>query len=152
MTHRNYDTSERVNFNVLVGKTLKSVENKGEVILFTTDAGETYRQIYYEDCCAVCDVEDICGDLQDLVGTPILMAEESSSTEPDLETQTKRAKEKTEAEAKGGYYYGGAESETWTFYKIATIKGSVTIRWYGSSNGYYSESATFERLVERSAS
>ncbi len=38
------------------------------------------------------------------------------------------------------------ESYTWTFYRFATVRGYVTIRWFGSSNGYYSEQASFARI------
>lgn len=122
-------------FSELSGKTLKSISgNVGdEEIVFITADGEKYALKYYQDCCASCSVEDICGDLKDLIGYPILLAEETSSSDENP------------PEVKPPEYQ---DSFTWTFYKLATIKGSVTIRWYGSSNGYYSESATFERIID----
>jgi hypothetical protein len=132
-------------FEELKGKTLTRVQNNGDEIVFEAESGEVYRQYYEQDCCASCDVEEIHGDLDDLIGTPILMAEESSSTEPDDATKAAREKEKAKEEAAGRYWYH-QDSETWTFYRLATIKGSVTIRWYGSSNGYYSEQPTFRRV------
>lgn len=140
---RDFRTTKVVAFSVLVGKTLRSIENEHSVIRFITEEGETYRQLHYDNCCESCDIEEIHGDLQDLVGSPILQAEEVFSDEPSEEVKAGRAKKRGEE----GYLYT-PESETWTFYKLATIKGSVTIRWYGRSNGYYSETATFEQVLQ----
>lgn len=115
----------------LLGQTLTSVTGEvgGDEIKFETDSGTKYLMNHYQDCCEDVCVEDICGDLSDLVGSPIIIAEERTMEQ-----------ENPDGSPAGEY----DESFTWTFYELATIKGSVTIRWYGSSNGYYSESVDFE--------
>jgi hypothetical protein len=144
-----------VPFENLKGKTISKIQNleKGrgydELIEFECTDGSKFGMKYDPDCCASCSIEDIIGDVSDLLNTEILLAEEVSSTEPTSEVQAHRAAEKAKAEAADEYYYDSHESETWTFYKLATIKGSVTIRWYGESNGYYSESASFYNLNEK---
>ena len=93
-------------------------------ILFVSDSGRTFHLHHVQDCCEDVIVESIVGDLSDLVGSPILLAEEASEQGPT----------------------NSHESSTWTFYKLATIKGYVDIRWIGTSNGYYSESVDFEEI------
>ena len=125
--------NERMKFENMVGKTFIAVEQSGsDDIVFTVSDAEKYIMFYEPDCCASCYIEDVCGDLQDLVGSPIVRAEENSSEEPELPA-----------------LYEHEESFTWTFYRIGTIKGTVVIRWCGSSNGYYSETATFERMPSK---
>jgi len=123
-----------MNFSDLVGKTMTSVRNvDDEEIIFTQDTGDTYKLYHSQDCCESVRVESITGDLNDLVGVPVLLADEASSGD-DPE----------------GYKHEGGyrdDSQTWTFYKLRTIKGSVDIRWYGSSNGYYSESVDFAKVA-----
>ena len=118
----------------LIGKALISVEKIDNYeIIFTCEDGKQYKMYHRQDCCEDVYIEDIIGDLQDLVGSPILKAEEVSNYKP---TTTQEIKLTQEAEEYDG-------TCTWTFYKFATIKGYVDIRWFGSSNGYYSESVDF---------
>jgi hypothetical protein len=51
--------------------------------------------------------------------------------------------ESTSGENPPGVKVEYQNSFTWTFYRFGTVKGYVTVRWYGESNGYYSESVDF---------
>lgn len=119
-----------LNIAMLVGKTLSRVRNdSNKRIVFTTDNEDQYALGHIQSCCESVTVEDICGSLSDLVGSPIVQAEENTS------------KDNPEG-VKKDYQ----DSFTWTFYRLATAKGQVVIRWYGESNGYYSESVDFTKL------
>ena len=121
----------------LVGKTLTEIKNDGDELIFICTTGEKYKMYHSQDCCESVSIEDINGDLNDLIGTPVLKAEEVSNYKPTSEED----KQKTKAAEDYG-------SCTWTFYKFATIKGYVDIRWFGESNGYYSESVDFVKADE----
>ena len=126
--------NDRVEFSTLVGKTLKYVVQGDDQLRFTTEDGEVYLMFHEQDCCEGVHIEDINGDLSDLVGFPVLMAEERTGERP--------------ADIPMPEY--GIDSETWTFYRISTIRGTVVIRWLGESNGYYSEGVDFEKVKENS--
>lgn len=126
--------NDLVDVSVLMGKTLKAIDNQEDELVFITDNGEKYRMYHSQNCCERVDIEDIAGDIIDLIGSPILLAEEETNREehpigfkPEWEP----------------------DSFTWTYYRFATIKGYVTIRWYGTSNGYYSESVSFEKINKK---
>jgi len=121
-----------MNVDVLKGKTLVDVVANDAEIVFRTDAGEMYRMYHAQDCCESVYIESIVGDLNDLVDSEILRAEETQDLFDVLKNIDKK--------------YDDGESHTWTFYKFATRKGYVDIRWHGTSNGYYSESVDFEKV------
>lgn len=117
-------------FSELQGKTISRVSVDGNSSIdFELESGERYRLYHYQDCCENVTIEDICGDIQSIVGSPVLLAEEATNHN---------------LPARNEEYHD--DSWTWTFYKIRTMTGDVTIRWYGESNGYYSESVTFEKV------
>jgi hypothetical protein len=122
-----------VKFSDLQGKSLKSIKvsDDKERVEIECDDGKKFVMLHHQDCCESVAVEDVIGDLADLIGTPILLAEEAVS----------------DKEPEGFKHEYQPESQTWTFYKLRTIKGSVDIRWFGSSNGHYSESVYFEEAA-----
>lgn len=79
-----------------------------------------------QDCCETVYIEDINGNWDDLIGRPLLVAEERSSGKMDVE----------------------CGDEQWTFYTFRSEAGSVDVRWIGSSNGYYSTSVSVTDEVD----
>lgn len=112
-------------FKDLIGKTLIEISKSDEEILFKVSETEQYKMLHFQDYCESVTVEDVSGDLNDLLNTPILTADERTN-EKDTD-------------------YG---HETYTFYTLRTVKGTVAIRWYGESNGCYSESVDFCKMKE----
>jgi hypothetical protein len=124
--YRELDWRANIAFEDLKGRIIKAIEverQSDDYIKFAMDNGDLFIMHHQQDCCESVSIEDICGDLEDLIDTPILVAEERTQ---DLEDA-----------------YGDS---MWTFYELRTIKGSVTIRWHGSSNGYYSIGVGFDKL------
>ena len=121
-------------FSELKGKTVEHIsglKDGSEEVRFYLSDGSVVRMYHEQDCCESVEVEDVIGDVEDLIGSPILMAEEFTYCNEDPE---------------GVVAVPSDDSFTWTFYKLATVKGYVDIRWYGESNGYYSESVDTEVL------
>lgn len=113
-----------VPFETLKGHTLTEITKENgigydERIRFVSQSGDVFLMYHDQDCCESVHLEDVTGEFDDLIGHPILIANETSDSHTD---------------EKWG------DEEEWTFYTLATVKGTVTLRWYGTSNGYYSTS------------
>ena len=134
-----YPFSERMTWTYvgiedLLGKTITQIcgmEKDSEEIHIICADGSEYYMYHEQDCCESVWLEDVCGDVACLLGTPITKAEETSNSEDPAGTD--------------GYE---PDSYTWTYYHLGTVKGYVDLRWYGESNGYYSESVDFYRIKD----
>lgn len=112
-------------FEELKGRTIKAIsglEKESECVKFTMEDNSIVELYHQQDCCESVQIEDVCGDPEDLLNAPIREAEETVGESEDTDWGT----------------------QTWTFYRISAGKGGgVVIRWCGESNGYYSESVDF---------
>lgn len=113
-------------FKDLAGHTIVSIQNTSDELTFTLANGQTCTLYHEQDCCESVSIEDISGDFSLLLHSPLTAVEEVQSDEnpPGLTMECQ-------------------DSFTWTTYTFATENGAVSIRWYGESNGYYSEDVYF---------
>lgn len=74
---------------------------------------------HYQDCCESVELIDFEISSKNLIGGEVLSLREETSSRENKYTH-----------------------QTWTFYHFDTTKGSLWMRWFGESNGYYSERVT----------
>ena len=121
---------KEVDFTILKDKVINKIDrvkiDGNDELHFFTNENEQFIMYHDQDCCEQVYIEDIAGDLDDICGAPIIFATEDTNRSKD------------------DIY---DESHTWTFYNIRSIKGHVTIRWHGQSNGNYSESVSFCKVI-----
>ena len=117
----------------ILGKTIKFIkglEEESDEVLFYCNDRSIYKMYHEQDCCECVSIDDVNGNVDDLIGSKILQAEVYTK---DMED------EREDADSSG----------TYTFYNFATINGYVQVKWFGTSNGYYSEAVEFEKVTPR---
>lgn len=119
----------QVPFDTLQGKTISKIVDDRDyntVDFFTTDGGH-YRMEHFQDCCESVYLADVAGGTLDaLVGQTILSAYVETNDDIPAPSDT-----------------WADDYQMWTFYTIRTMFYTLTLRWFGSSNGYYSVSVDF---------
>lgn len=117
-------------FSTLAGLVLEKFEvshDKDRINIVAS--GRKFTMFHEQDCCESVVVDDIQGNIERALSETIIDATEysrpPSNDLPNIKEEC------------------GDESCTWTFYTIRTQSETIVIRWYGSSNGYYSESVSF---------
>lgn len=114
-------------FEEMIGSTIVSIDRLWNALTFHSGNGRSFKFYHEQECCESVYIEDIVGDMEDLLHYPLMVAEEVSNM--DLPPHPKDVSPR--------------RSHTWTFYRFGTGKGSVTVRWFGTSNGFYSERVNF---------
>lgn len=116
------------------GKTIQEIrgckKHSDEVTIKFTD-GSCLKFYHQQDCCETVLLEDFDATPEDLVNAKIISIEERISNSNENEIKPLNT---------------WNESYTWSFYVIKTSKFTMTMRWYGESNGWYSEEVDIDYL------
>lgn len=118
----------------IVGKVLIKIEglvvNSEKVVLYFNDNTQMEFE-HKQDCCEEVYLLDYICDPTLIKPTVVLSAEERTSNNISCPVTCLGKRD---------------DSNTWTFYTINTTTGEIFMRWYGSSNGYYSEEVHYKLI------
>ena len=118
-----------VNKLELEGQTITKIEKrKDDELYISTKEGNHYKMYHEQDCCESVRLYEMVGEIENILNSPITLAEEDSSEPKDWKV--------------------GEWSESYSFstYYLETVKGRLEIYFLGESNGYYSESMNFYKV------
>lgn len=117
-------------FDLLNGKTLTKIDVSDEEVLFICDDGSAFRAYHMQDCCESVSIHSTKGEPESLIGDRIIESKDIVSNEWPFDVPSRDY----------------VESFTWTTHRIRTESGKeVLFRWFGESNGYYSENVYLTR-------
>lgn len=117
------------NLEQMIGKVFVSVTYDDDEVRFTEADGSSFRLYHYQDCCESVEITGVSGNLDNLVGSPIISATCEDGVNPEAEDYE-------------------PESSTYEVWCFKTGKGTVKVATYGTSNGYYSETYSLEYCDE----
>lgn len=120
---------KKIPFEELKGKIIKkiSISEDKNIIKFLTDEDIEYQMYHDQTCCEDVYLDDVDNDINLLLNSPILKAQYTTNYTPAM---------------------GSRDSFTWSFYRLGTINGMCVFRWYGTSNGCYSEEADLYEVIK----
>lgn len=125
-------------FKNLKGKIIRRIITKNDEEMYFEIGRDEWYYLHHNGDYSNIWLAEIIGDLDDVVGSVIVEAElvkqqtDAGEGRPDNITEAERTRSE--------------ESGTWSFYKLRTGTGSVTLRWCGTSNGYYSEEVDYHSV------
>ena len=103
-------------------KSVTGLEEESDVVVLSFEDGATITMQHHQDCCEMVYLEDfeVSGVSDDMSGATLHSWHvDSSSIRPSKDAKSE-------------------DCDEWTFYNVRTSKGSLWMRWFGTSNGYYS--------------
>ena len=106
-------------------KSITGLEEHSEKVTITFEGGSYIEQYHDQDCCESVTINQVDGNPDKFIGAIAHELIEKVLYKDDMSAD--QLPEYT-------------ESLTATFYTLKTSKGYLDWRWYGESNGYYSES------------